>query len=536
MKLSFFSKTRAASAPRSAPAARRPPRRKGMSWLLLLPLLFVCLLVGLVGGLDSPALLLIVVGAVFALLLFVLANLYGLITILFVATFLVQGSALYFLRMKAAVWVAVGFAIMFLARTLLEMFLLRRPREEERAVPDGHGVLLAAALYLMSFGVSAVIGRVPSGQLISAFKSTLPMFGVLLSLYWIRWDPAHLRKLWGLLLLVTLLQLPVVLYQHFGIASDRTYDSIVGTFGGTPGFGGNSAGLVIFALGSLVYVLARWDRGLTSTARMLGVVMVVLAIVLLGEVKAAFIWLPLVTFWVLRKRIMKNMLFMIGYAMMIVIFVASTYAVYTALYWGKDAGKGRTVAEKLDARGGYFFDPHSINYKTGEVSRAASLAIWFNDKGSSLPKRLIGFGPGASKPAGGLVGAGEVARRYAPLSIDATALAILLWDEGILGTLAYLALMLLALRMALRVARNPSLAAPQQAMVEACIPLLFLQLSTLVYNRGVVEEPTAELLLMFCIGTILQIGRFSVARNRAAPARAASAAPAHAALAGQRRA
>ena len=515
MRLPFFSKPRAEISARLSPPRNRVPKAKGTPWALLLPLLFVSLLIGMVGGLDSPILLLIVVGAVFAILLFLMANLYGLIVILFVATFLVQGTALYFLRVKAAVWVTVGFALMFLARTLLEMFLRRRPKGEVMPAREGSAVMVAAGLFLLCFGMSTVINRIPAAQLLSSTKATLPMFGVLMALYWMRWDQRHLKKLWGLMILVALLQLPLVVYQHFFIAGAHTYDSIVGTFGGTPGFGGNSAGLVIFMLTIMVYALARWDRGLMSTSRAAMIVIVGVGIVLLGEVKAAFLWLPLVTFWVLRKRIMKNALFMVSYIMLIVVFVVSTYAVYTALYWGKAANKGHTVAEKFDARGGYFFDPHSINYQTGEVSRAASLAIWFNDGSSSLPRRLVGFGPGASKPSG-LLGAGEVARRFAPLYVDATALAILLWDEGILGALAFTLLILVALRTGRRVAANKKLDGERLAIVETCVPMLLVLLSTLVYNRNVMEEPTAELLLMFCIGSILQIGRFGAADVAAA--------------------
>lgn len=528
MRIPHFGRAKAGPSvspfPSPTPTAARPRarRKQGMSWSLMLPLAFVALLVGMVGGLGSPPLLLMVGGSVFALLLFFLASLYGLMAILFISTFVVQGSALYFLGMKAAQWVTVGFAVMFLARTVLELLLRQRRKGDATPAHEGGAMVTAAAMYLISFGVSMVINRVPAAQIISASKATLPMFGVLLSLFFMHWDGKKLEKLWTLVLLVALLQLPVVVYQHFFIAGTRTYDSIVGTFGGTPGFGGNSAGLVIFVLAAMVYGLARWNRGLMPTSRMLCIALAGVAIVLLGEVKAAFIWLPFACFWVLRERIMKNVLTMIGYAVLISMFMAGTYAVYAALYWGKDAAKGHTVAEKLDARGGYFFDPNSINYKTGEVSRAASLAIWVKDRGSSLPKRLVGFGPGASKPAG-LLGPGEVARRFAPLYVDATALVILLWDEGILGAIAYVAMMLLAIRAGLRVARQRALAPSQLAIVETCVPVLMICLSTLVYNRGVVEEPTAELLLMFCMGSIVQIGRFGLAAAAAAASTPATA-------------
>lgn len=509
---------------RAAPAAaprRRPPRKQTMSWPLMLTLILVSLFVGMVGGLGSPPLLLMVGGVVFALLLFFLASRYGLMVILFISTFVAQGSALYFLGLKSAQWVTVGFAMMFLVRTVLELLLARHRKGDPEPVHEGGALVMAAAMYLLSFGISMVINRVPLAQIVSASKATLPMFGVLLSFYWVRWEDGRLSKLWSLLVLVALVQLPVVVYQHFFIAGAHTFDSIVGTFGGTPGFGGNSAGLVIFVLTAVTYSLARWNRGLLSNWRTLGMVGVGLAIILLGEVKAAFIWLPFASFWVLRERILKNVLSMIAYAMVIVMFMGATYAVYSALYWGKDANKGHTVAEKLDARGGYFFDPNSINYQTGEVSRAASLAIWFKDRGSSLPKRLIGFGPGASKPAG-LLGPGEVARRFAPLYVDATALVILLWDEGILGALAYVAMMVLAIRTGLRVARNGALAPAQLAIVETCVPVLIISLSTLVYNRGVVEEPTAELLLMFCMGSVVQIARHGLMAARAAGTPAAA--------------
>lgn len=518
MRIPYFGRASASAGPAAPPPPRRR-RKKGLSWPMMLTLLLVALLVGMVGGLGSPPLLLVVGAIVFAMLLFFLASRNGLMVILFISTFAVQGSALYFLGMKSAQWVTVGFAMMFVLRTVLELLLSRHGRGAPVPAPEGGAMITAAGLYLLSFAISMVINRVPAMQIVSASKATMPMLGVLLSLYCVRWDGRALEKLWTLMLLIAMAQMPVVLYQHFFIAGARTYDSIVGTFGGTPGFGGNSAGLVIFVLATMTYALARWNRGLLSPARTLGVVGVSVAIVLLGEVKAAFIWLPFATFWVLRERIMKNVLTMIAYGMVIVVFMGCTYAVYSALYWGKDASKGRTVAEKLDARGGYFFDPNSINYQTGEVSRAASLAIWANDRGSSLPKRLIGFGPGACK-SGGALGPGQVARRFAPLIVDATALVIVLWDEGILGALAYVSLMLLAIRTGLRVARQGALPPAQLAIVEACVPVLMICLSTLVYNRGVVEEPTAELLLMFCMGCVVQIGRYGLVAARSAPATA----------------
>jgi hypothetical protein len=189
---------------------------------------------------------------------------------------------------------------------------------------DGSTVEIAALLFVAAFVVSLVFNRVPKSQIFSAVKAMLPMFSVLFALYWFRWKEGHLETSWRMMFWVVLVQVPVVLYQHFFVASATTFDSIVGTFGGTPGFGGNSAIMVLFTVLAMGYGAARWQAGLMSGKAMWAFQAIGFAIILLGEVKAAFIWLPLVLAWVLRRRILRSFAALLGFGILLAAFVGTT--------------------------------------------------------------------------------------------------------------------------------------------------------------------------------------------------------------------
>jgi hypothetical protein len=511
MKLPFVRRPALVAPSPAAPSRGALPRRaRGISWLLLAPFLLLAFFIGLVGGLDSPALVAVVGAAVMSVVLFFLLNISGLFWCLLVLTFVIQGSALYFAGLRSATWMAFGLALMFFFRGLLDLVTRAPQRLAARQRVPGAGVIWGALLYLTCFFVSMVFNRIPAAQVLSAVKSGLPMFSVLFCWYWFNWEQRRLELTWRWMLAILVVQLPVVVYQHFFIATSHTFDSIVGTFGGTPGAGGNSAILVFFAVVVMVYALARWDAGRLGRWQLAAIFLLGFAIILLGEVKAAFIWVPLASAWVLRRRLLKSIYTLVSYMVLTMVFMGATYAVYNALYWGKIVERQGTVRDKLNAGGGYFFDPNNVNYLTGEISRGASLAIWWRDQNSSMPKRLVGFGPGASKPAG-LLGAGDVAKRFAPLHLDATSLAILLWDVGVLGALAYGGMLIAAIRAGLRYLREGRGSLSGRYHMEAAVTSLIMFVSMLIYNRAMMDEPTCQLLLMICLGTVVQLCRYDKA-------------------------
>ena len=485
---------------------KRASRHSGLPVLMVLALIVIAFLIGAVAGLDSPVLLTLLAGPVVVLLLFFMVNAQGLLISLFVMTFVIQGSALYFLNLRQATWVAVGMAAMFFVRIVMDLTFMGRSRD--RTNPSGgimFWLLILAGCYVTAF----LLNRPQAGLVVASLKSFWPMFGVLLAFYWIRWTPERLHRLWQLMVVVLLLQTPIVLWQHVFVASIKAgaFDSVVGTFGGTQLAGGLSSVLVMFTIITLGYVLACWNRGLMTNKRMLVISIIALFIILMGEVKASFIWLPLAIFFVLRKRALRNISSLIGYGTATVFIVGAIFLTYNQLYWANKMERAQTVSEKFDQGGGYFFDPENVNYETGEISRGASLALWATDRVSGPLQRLLGYGPGASK-SGSKLGKGEVARRYAPLYIDATALAVLLWEMGVIGALTYAAMIVAAIRAGWRFIKAEQGTPWQLAAVEASVAAMGLCLTMLFYNRTLMDEPTMQLLFVFCLGYILHSVRF----------------------------
>ncbi len=477
--------------------------------IIFVPLMFVPLFLGAVIGLDAPVLVAILSAMVGAVMVFAMLNTNGMLLAMFVLTFLVQGSALYFGHVRQAPWIAVGMAGLFFMRALLELTTQNRVVAKDKKSSAAGNMMIALSIYLSCYVASFLINRPPASQMIASIKSMMPMFGVLMALYWFHWGTVKMERLWKLALLITMLQFPVVAYQHFVVAARRAqgFDSVVGTFGGTEGHGGLSAVMIVFVIVTLGYALARWNRGLADKKTTLIFVLTVIAIILLGEVKASFLWLPLVCLIVLRKRVLKNVFTLITYGAVTTCLLLLIYVVYNALYWSNLKGNEGSMSEKFNRTGGYFFDTSNVDYKTGEVSRGASLGLWANDRVSSLPKRLIGYGPGSSK-TGGSLGKGEVARRFEPLSIDSTTLAVMLWDVGILGTLGYVALMMAGLWNGIRFLWSGRGSEHQKAMIEACLAAYVMLFSLLIYNRGLTDEPTLQLLYLFLLGTITQVVRY----------------------------
>ncbi|MBA5607587.1 hypothetical protein H3H36_19710 [Duganella sp. FT3S] len=483
------------------------------------------LFVGMVVALGVPQVTLVLVGVIVLVPFVIFVGTRELLPLMFIYVFLVQGAANSFAHFHAAIWLGSGFAFLFLCRTALELVDLRAMRALAAHVPrfGSRSVIWCAVLFLVCFSFSLSLGHASMIQIISAVRFALPMFGVLFALYFIEFSERRIALLWNLLLLIVVLQIPLVIYQHFFSMTIDGWDSVVGSFGY-----GMSPVLVLFSIAGISYALARWMRGLMSTPVLVLIILAGCANMLLGEVKAVLFWMPMAIVLILRKRILRNVFAFAGYGLLIAGLLVGTALAYKAMYWGEKGTGGGSLEDKIARRGGYFFNPYEINQKTGEVSRIASLYIWYRDPIPTVRERLIGYGPGASAAAEG-TGYGVVAKRFRPLRVNSTALSALLWDVGILGTLVFIAIPVAGIATALRFVRRAQAPPSQLAIVDTSLTILCLLLTTMIYNRNLVDETTVQLLAYFCLGNIVQFCRYhrhagaEVATAQPQPARAPTA-------------
>jgi len=515
--MKFFRQNLTPSAP-TYPSAmqRRGAHRQTTSMLLTVVaiaiLLLLTALASAVVALGSYQLTIVVIGVLVMVPVIWLVRVKDLLPLMFVYIFIIQGIAEEFFKLRFAVWMGSALAIFFLARALLEVTIFQRPNRDKVAVVSSGmvAVCIAAGVYLACFFFGMALGSGTIKQNISALRFGLPMFGILLAMYCIELPKARMRFLWGMVVVIAVLQLPLVIYQHFFGMGLIGWDAVVGSFGH-----GMSPVLVLFSLAAMLFCVACWVRGIMPGWLVLLVFLVSMGNILLGEVKAVALWLPLGLLLIMRKRVLKNIVAFLMYSCFIAIFMSATFVAYKSMYWGDSAKMGSTVGQNLGKAGGYFFDPYEIKYGTGEVSRIASLYLWYRDPLPPAVNRLIGYGPGASQIGEG-TGYGVVAMRYRPLQINATALSMLLWDVGILGALSFILLIACGVGIGWRYVRNGRGTPWEQAVVDTSMVMLVLMLTSLVYNRTLLDTSTVQLLCFFCLGCIVQYSRFG--RHASVPA------------------
>jgi hypothetical protein len=426
---------------------------------------------------------------------------------LFVMTFFIQGSVRFFAGTNILSWATSGLALILLAKALYQRLGLRQsPAVGGVQVTSSANLALSAlVIYLLLLVTSALINQSPVLQLIAAFRNTVPMLAVLAVIYWSPWTTSQLKTMWMLLLAGVFLQLPIVAYQHFVIAAERKtqgWDAVVGTLGGNPEGGGLNAMLVIFALAGLAFVLARVRYGLSKPLFAWIVGLAVAIIIALGEVKAAFVWGPFVLLWFFGRDLMRRPLRTVAYSAGALVLVGALFVAYQEFYWQAKSRAHDSIVDRIAAQSEYFFNPRNIDFRTGEVSRGASLAIWWNDPRADVIRRTVGYGPGASKSVS-VLGAGEVAKRYSPLAVDATTVVVLLWDTGIAGFLLYTAVLVFSVLAGLRLTRAYPATSPDDAsLIDASVLTLVLLTTLLIYNRTLADEPTVQFLTYLCIGTV----------------------------------
>jgi len=424
---------------------------------------------------------------------------------------LVTGSLEYFLGISQANWFPfIVSAIVAVRVALAHAFRQRSPgrRGEAARIP---WFVVPAVLYLLALLGSALINQSPLLQVLASVKNYLMMWGILLG-FLATGRPllVDVRQVFTAICIVVMMQLPVVAYQKFFIASrigntasSLSFDAINGTFGGGL-LGGNSGGLIMFVCVALAYVLILWREKRIGGLKLLGFCILALPNLFMVEVKAVLVWLPVVVLWVFAGQIRSRPhVFFLG-AVGALGAVAAVLWTYVSTYYA--AGSTRDLWTFIDQNFAYIYDPDRFNPLSRELGRISALVHWWREVDLSNPLEFVlGFGPGASRSVSSLA-VGEVARRY-PFIIDSNALVVLLWDVGVMGTVAFVGLLLLALFECMALARQAALPKDLRIFLESGAISLVLILSTLIYTRAAVDGAITQFLLFFCLALVARTRR-----------------------------
>lgn len=368
----------------------------------------------------------------------------------------------------------------------------------------GAPAFVHVALLFVLYSLLCTLLQLYSGtELIAGIKRQFQMFGLLLALALIPFDDND-HILWRrLIAAIAVLQLPFSIYEHFVLApkigglraSASSLDVVAGTFGANLESGSLNSVMVLFVLIILAFALARWRENLLSGRHLTLWLVLCLGPVALGEVKVAFVMIPIMVFIVFKTGILKRPgIFLAAMTLGALIFAALGYVLIEFII--------RKPLEEV------IYDTLSYNvYEKGYsasqlLNRTTVLTFWFRQQGLHDPTGfLFGNGVGSSFSAISTYVVGHIAARWPTLGINLTSASTLLWDTGMVGFALYMTTLALAwnaCRQIINAARDKELVADASALqVAVAFFAMFV-----FYNNTLVSHYSMQTIYSAALGYI----------------------------------
>ena len=302
-----------------------------------------------------------------------------------------------------------------------------------------------ALAFVLTCLVSVLINASDPAVTLLGVKGYFQMWGLFLGLVIIRWGPAMTRQLCMGILVIALLQLPFVAHEYFVLAPTRirpgfvAVDIVAGTFGALLDGGGATAVLAAFQILVVSCLVALWKNGALSGLKLLVLSPLLLAPMLVNEVKIAVLYLPL-TFVVMfyRDIVARPMKFLMAGIGLLGILAALMAALVAAQPSSKVQSWSDLVSFVIERQSA---DIGERGEHYGELTRVTALTFWAKEHVATNPAyTLLGHGLGASRDASGALDITDTLaeKRYGGMNIGYTALSALLWDTGIIGLVTVL--------------------------------------------------------------------------------------------------
>jgi hypothetical protein len=423
--------------------------------------------------------------------------------------FLISGPLIYFMKLDAARWLPLLLALGLYLPLIFSSLRFR--------LAGGPGIwpafmgMLVLFIACISFGSLYESPRL--SELITAARSYLAYWSIVFVIGIGLVREQHIHAMWKFLLAMALLQLPVTFYQHFFVskASMRvaSWDAVVGTFPGNPEGGGASAGMGVFILIMVVWVLAMWRRKVLGGHWVAFMVVSTVVTMALAEIKAVVLLIPVAVAMVFYKEVLQRPLQSFAALLVGAAMVAGLLAGYQALYYDK----GFTLAKNssgspLESIENQLNPSRVLETENGliQMSRAALMADWWqrNVTKGDFEHALLGYGVGATSSS--RLGPGELVGKY-PFAIDMTTTTILLWETGLAGHILLALTLLMAANSASRSSKDARVPTVHQATLQAVSIGLILLTATMAYKNFILRTSPSQFLLVFMLGQTLYWSR-----------------------------
>ena len=390
-------------------------------------------------------------------------------------------------------------------------------------------------MLMLGLTVSTLVNMPGPAQIIFGLRDYFGVLSLIIALGIGLVDRKFIEKVWMFLIWMVPVQIPVVIYQRFFVASKRVsaspWDAVVGLFGGDPEGGGGSGIMAIFVIVMSLLAFVRWRNGRMGLPFFLLVFLSALGCIAMAEVKLSFALIPLsvaIMFW--REFLKKPARGLLALIMMSIV-VFGIITLYK-MQFSHNATRSQSVSEYLERSIKNSVDDNFVNMQTGEMGRIASLRFWEAEHGMHDPLTyFFGHGIGSTKSGGWVTG--DAAAKYgARFRIDRNTASVFLWDAGLYGLLCMIALFTSAAFMAFRMARNFSLDTEARILMPVMGTASVIFLMEFPYHTSIANVPQSQLLVALVVGYVISASRLAPfasdvldARGRFAPVKDRPAPP-----------
>lgn len=418
-------------------------------------------------------------------------------------TLLVAGSLRYFAGLGQLQWVVSCLGVALLVIALIRTLFVVQQR---RRVPSSISLLFM--LWWVSLVFASLVNMLPVLDWFVGIRIFLPFLGVFAYIAYCKPSERLLRNLLLFLIAMATVQWIFCAYQKFFVVPQRIagnypgspWDSVVGSFGGEKFAGGESGSLGVYLV--IAMSLAAALRKAQQMSRwVFGSVMIFsLAAVGFSESKVVVLLLPLGALIVYREYVYQRPArFLLGCALVFAAVLALLLG-YHFMYW--QSGSNLGFVDALVQRLSYSFDPN-FRVTSNNLGRIGSLVFWW-DKHSMFENPvglLVGHGLASAVSFSTAIGSGTAVIQYGYL-LDTTGATKLLWETGLLGTTAFLAIFVLGWRKAGRLAANELIPAWHRAALRGVEAAMVVMPLAVFYEVTVVSSPPMQFTAMLLLGYV----------------------------------
>lgn len=413
-----------------------------------------------------------------------------------VFSLVICGCLEFFAGIGQANWIASILAAAMLPATALIHNAQRRQHNRNNG-----GFIVLILLYIFTLLLGSIVNKIPLNQFIVGMRSYLPYIGVAAILASGIFSKTDGRRIvWGVMI-IALIQWPFAVFELLLVgpwrqtlrgAVGREDEVVVGTFGGNLITGGYTGEMAVFLVTALAFTFSLWHNKQirTKTAVLFGLGLFLP--ILLAETKIAFLLFPVLIFVVAHKSILANGKSLFSFIIVVAAFLAALGMVYTYKYW--DAGGPGAMHDFT-----YSFDPDFMVSETHR-GRVRALIHWYDNhihKNFSI-QSLFGHGVASTLESSMTIGEGSAVQYYG-LGLDAHAANRLLWDNGLIGFIAFLTLLLRQIWVARKMAITTTSDVDRPIIWFLCAGLVAC-LSILPYQVSTFGGSAMQFLLWFFIG------------------------------------